>query len=389
MTPASILEDLLPQLERWYAMEIFDLWGKIPEGGPGTILSCPIWGNYVERFRDYCLPTLMAGPNIAALATRGRFVLYTDAASGPRLLNVLHPLVEKVGHSRVIVRLIPPEVMAYLPGPEIRKDDPSQMNRYWILGIAGQAALKMAGRCGMSFHHLYPDVLFSPTYFPELFAKGEEWEAIAQTTVSVDLDAAASDIEKFRQPDRTLLIPHLELGTLGLKHLHAQTRANLMNSAGPDDLPETHMLIWQGRDKLWLYSPHMNAIYLSARLCASAPSRIPATIDAELPAFIRDTPFYVPQAGEMTCIEVSDGDKGHNPTRVDFPGFARRAWAQIRFNEKYMTYFERPCCIGIKPQHDFVADDTIQSLHAAIVKAMRSAKPAAMENFIDSLAFNS
>src|SRR5678816_3726236 len=282
-----MIQDVLPLLEGFYGKEIAELYRGQPWRGRGLLMCAPVWGQkYLDRFEKLCLPSIMSRENYEALKGQCRMVLFTDIKSYSRLLHFTEGM-EDVGFD-LDVRLIPPELMAQLPtGPNDPDYAAKSLNKYWILGVVQNGGVQMAKRAGMAFHQLHPDHIYAPTYYANMWRLATQYEGIAQTGISANITTALPEILTYAQPDGSLTIPDRHLGDIGWRHLHKQTTAAIMNNATiPDDLPESHLWLWQGQDKLHLHCCHMNAAYMSANVCAMAHSRIPATIDAELPYFM-------------------------------------------------------------------------------------------------------
>ncbi len=400
-----MLQNILPLLESFFGQNIANLYRGQPWRGKGLLMGCPVWGEkYLERFEKYCLPSIMAPKNHETLKGRCRMVLFTDASSYTKLLQFTEGM-EDVGFDLDIV-LIPNELMATLPKG---RDDPEyaqkQLNKYWILGVAQNTCNQMAKRAGMAVHILHPDHVYGPEYFANLFRLSDKYDGIAQTSISANVEACA-ELDKYIQPTGTLIVPDRELGDIGWRHLHKQTRASLMNTATiPDDLPESHLWTWVGKDKLHLYCCHMNMAYLSAKYVAVAPTRIPATVDAELPSFMPKD-FYVPTAEDgMTFIEISDETKADNPRRVGMVDFAKHCWLKTRFSLDWMPYVMKVCEVPIHNQELPIPDvylspsnrqkktwmepEEIAAQHAELVRLLleqRGPDTIATE-FISGLAF--
>lgn len=389
---APQLEDFLPVLESWFGTEMARLYETPPIRGAGVLLmGCPVWGRkYLERFQNYCLPSIQSEKNLKALAGRCHMVLFTNAESFTKLWGMTKGL-ESAGIS-IQLLVIPNEVMAHVP--EGRQSPHVVDNKYWILGVAGNVMLQMAGRAGMAFHMLQPDHIYSAGYFENLWRLvGDGHEAITQPGISAEISTAWEAIERYRIKDGpykgTLPISGRDLGTIGWNHLHKQTRACLMNEAViPTKMPHSHLLVWQGRDKIVLHCCHMNPAYLSPRLCAMAPTRIPATLDAELPAFIPDGKFYVPKITDgMTYLEVSDKDKGAKEEFVDFETFSERWHTHVRFLNDWLAYSATPYEIPIKRQRKYIADAEIERQFKAVLAMLMDDKGAAAMRFIPRLAY--
>lgn len=376
---AANIANFLPVLEGWYGWLISELYGTPPWRSKGILMGCPLWGDaYLDRFEKYCLPSLMSPTNKGILAGRCRFVFFTDSLSYARLLSITKPM-EKIGFD-LQPCLIPPEVMKYAPV------DP--LNKYWILGVAQNALVQMAGRAGMAFHMLMPDHVYAHEYFDNLFRLAGHHEGIAQTGISANVLTAGPELEKFIGPDDSLTIPDVELGEIGWRHLHRQSKAALMNYAQiPEALPESHFLLWRMPDRLRMFCCHMNMAYLSAAYCDVAPSRIPATIDSEMPSFMpRD--FYVPTMEDgMTFIEISDDSKQDRPNLVDLDGWAHHCWIKVRHKYDWMPYFHRACDVPTKPYDVNITGDQIATHHRMLVREMYARQPDLAAKFISGLAY--
>lgn len=402
------LEGFLPVLENWFGTEMARIYEVPPYRADGVLLmGCPVWGRkYLDRFRQYCLPSILSQKNLAALTGRCHMVLFTDSDSFTELWAMTKGLEQTAGIALQLL-VIPKEVMAFVrpkssTGPDPiplegawRPQEDPDLNKYWVLGVAGNVMLQMAGRTGMAFHMLQPDHIYADEYFPNLFRlRDAGHEAITQPGISAEITTAADDIEAYRVKDGpqkgSLPIPARDLGTLGMKHLHKQTKACLMNDAMiPDKMPHSHLLVWQGRDKIVLHCCHMNPAYLSPRLCAAAPPRIPATLDAELPAFIPDGKFYVPKIDDgMTYLEVSDKDKGALEGFVDFETFSVRWWTHVRYLEDWMAYSTTPYEIPIKRQENYIPDDEIKrQFDDVLARLIADNPPGAARRFIPRLSY--
>ena len=114
----------------------------------------------------------------------------------------------------------------------------------------------------------------------------------------------------------------------------------------------------------------MNPAWLSPRLCALAPTRIPATVDSELPAFIPGD-FYVPTIDDnLTFLEVSDGSKWDLPKSPTFEAFSDQAWSTVKFDHAYIPYFECVSKIPIHPQGTGMAAADIAAEHSGLLERL-------------------
>src|SRR5229473_3433227 len=140
----------LPALQKWFGDEMVYLWGDWPAANvPWMVMSCPVWGSYVEPFCNYVVPTLLAPENLEALAPCW-VMIHTDPQGWPKIWEAMHRL-EPHG-IKLILRLIPDYILA-----ELAKHDSI---KYWGLAVAQNLGLRASGRVGAGYHMLMPDHLY-------------------------------------------------------------------------------------------------------------------------------------------------------------------------------------------------------------------------------------
>lgn len=351
-----------------------------PVQGYGILMGCPLWSSknedgtlnqdFIDRFFFFCLPSILAKQNADTLRDNCRLVIFTDVESYDRFW-LMKRKVEQNHSIEVVIQIIPDEILAHLPK--------SPLNKYWLLGTVQQLLIQMAAHWRMGFHMLMPDHIYSEAYFKNLFrlAVEEGYEGLAQTGISADIEGVLPELEQYRQENGSLEIPDVDLGDMGYRHLHKQMIHNKMNDRdfSGDAFPLSHYVFWQGHDKLYLYCCHMNAAYLSPRMCKEAPIRLHNALDTELPYFMPNKVGLVTAEDGMTFIEVSDEKKLNHTSRVNFGQFAAQAWATVHFKDDYKPFFAQPNTVPIKPRTDGMDEEKILAQHAAIVKALDDCKP--------------
>jgi hypothetical protein len=379
------LKVYIPSLKAWFRREWHALNGQSLAQGRGLLMGCPLWGEeYVNRFFHFCLPTIRAPKNLEALRERGcRLVIYTDDESFERFWVMKRDLRKKGIECEI--KVIPQEIMEQVP------DKP--LNKYWLLGTVQQLLIQEAAEAGMSFHALHPDHLHCDDYYVNLLRLADAGnDCIAQTSISGDLEACLPELEQWRVTEGAnsgaLAIPAVEVGDLGWRHLHMQTRYNLMNKVDiTKEFPKTHFQCWQGEDKLYLYCCHMNATYLSADVCRQAPVRLHNALDTELPYFMpANATVCVPDASDgMTFIELSDDSKGGAGPLVPFGDFAAQCWTTVHWRDDWLPFFKVANEVPIKPQAEFMAVEDIQKRQNSIVQALINVK-SALEKRVKEMA---
>lgn len=375
----------LPDLGKWFWKELHGIARAVPSThisrapnvpfkmGPYVLMGCPLYGDeYIARFATLCLPTLMSPRNKAALAGRCRIVLFTDEKSLSGLYNLARDMTRS--GLETLVYVVPSKIMDKV------YDKP--LNRYWLLGACQQLAIQMAGRWGMGFHALHPDHIHAEAYFENMWRLVEAFPGggIAQTGISANIHTCLEDLERFRMADKSLAIPDRELGDIGYRHLHKQIQSLQMNGTDiTKDLPNSHFLMWTGKDKLYAFCCHMNAVYLPPEATAIAPIHLFNALDTMLPYYMPEN-VHVPDAEDgLTFIEVSDDKKNANEQRVAFPDWAATCWNTVHGSESWMPFFETVCEIPIKDQTEYMEEDAIRSQHGTLLAGLKAVKEPVMQ----------
>jgi hypothetical protein len=363
-------DGMLPALDRWFDEEHIKLLEELPTkpDRPSIIMGCPVWGDkFIQRFLDVCLPTLMAEQNRQALSGACRITIFTDRKGKAKLWGVIRQLTVNGFLARL--RIIPDDLI------ERAMDPQWPLNKYWLLGTCQQLLLQEGGRHGLGFHMLMPDHVYSEAYFPNLFRLAKDFENIAQTSISGDVTKCAPELEAWRKEDGSIAIPDRALGDMTFRHLHGQTRQTIMNKADLlDDLPDSHCMVWIGRDFVRMHCCHMNAAYLSPAIVGRAAVRLYNALDTELPSYMNGE-FCVPEIADgMTFVELSDDTKLGVVKRVTAPMLALRCAMTTHFHPAFLTFFGLPNDIPIGEQEDFLPTEQIverqRALHELIAVSL-------------------
>lgn len=348
-----------------FGNDMVELWNPFNMGArDGLLMGCPLWGaDFIASFEKYCLPSILSAANIAALKGRCRLVLFTNADSFIRLVSIAKKIQQQ--GIEVGISIIQPEFFAELAA--------HRLNKYWVLGTLQNTLIQMAGKWGMSIHMLFPDVIYNREFFPNLERLGIEHGAVVLAgPVAMECAELCEEIEACRH-DGTLDIEARDLGNMGLCYLHPMQRVKVLNSRDLEkDMPAgTIWLAWAARTKFCIYTAHTNMAWLSAELCAAAPSRIPATIDAELPVFMPR--FYTPKADDgLAYLEINDpgSERAYSTERLPFARFAQGFWTNIKFDDRYMPFFNECCEVPVHDVPGGLDEEEIQRQHAYVVKRL-------------------
>lgn len=365
--------EMLEVVHAWFARALFDVHGQAQQELGGLLMGCPLWGDrFIRRFEVYCASSMLAPENARALQG-ARMVLFTDDDSVGRLVSIKRR-IEGAG-IQVLLRQIPPDLAARMGR--------TNQGKYLVLGAVHNIMVQMAARWGMGFHMLVPDHLYGERYFPSLKRLATKHHAIVQCSISANLVTAARGLERFRKPDGHLAAPGRKLCALAWRHLHPQMRVMVVTKKHDIDrrLPASTWLAWQGPKTLVVQSPHQHLAYLSPQFCRFAPSRVPHTMDAELPSFLPFGFYTAKPADDLAYIEVSGPDKAAN--RVIFSGeqWAHNLWTVLKFRDNYLPFLAASCEVPIGAHPGAMAIKEIDRQRGVLLNRFVAAKLSALEEW--------
>lgn len=359
-------DPFLISLHQWLGAELVALYGAWGQDARGQLLlGGTAWGpKYVERFLAFTAPSLRAPANLAALKGRARIVLFTDSGS----FDLLWRWAEQMTADGVptVLKMIPPAIVGNVA---------AHKGTFPLLGMTQNLQVKAAARSGMAYHSLICDHIYSSHYFKHLFKLAKRYPAIVHSSVSADIAPVERELAAYRQDD-AIVIDALTLGDMGFRHMHAQSRGNLMNRGGEwlEGLPSSFQCIYQGRDRLYLHCCHTNPVYLAPEICVAAPVRYFSPIDCNLPFYVGDEFYFPTVEDQMQFIEVSDDSKPGVDARVSDELHAAVCWHHVKFRSVYLPWFAAPCEQAIKPQAEFMDGDAIKARHAEVCANVVSQK---------------
>lgn len=363
----------------YFRQEMARIQSTSPARQVGLVLGMLLFGEaYVSRFARFTLPTLLAPENLKALQGVARLVTYTNEASYMAVWDVTKPLHMAGIDVEIIVM---PETMT------------NEHLKYMTLGTAHSCAFWAAAHWRAGFHMMQPDHVFSEKFFPGLKKLAQQGhKAIGQATISAEISTAGPVLEQHRSPDGYLAIHPNTLGAIGWAHVHDQFKAFICNGFDtPDWVPPTTPMIWIGRDKLNLYSWHMNMDYLAPELVMAAPLptqfNVFATIDTRWPYLSSVVPHQPALTDEMTVIELSHKEKIAQQSPVSAHSFAATAWHIMRFVDHYIPYFRKRSEFPIPVQNEWIEDDVIEAKQAAILQRAIAERPGIAVLTIQDQAF--
>lgn len=350
------LNTYIGALENWVFPEIRRAYDAaiLPDGKWRLFLGVIVYGRYVDRFLDLCVPTLLAPGNVPALS-EPTILIHTDRASLPKLKSGVMRLSEV---AKVEIHIIPDQIIAMVG------ENPS--NKYWLLGAAHNLHMMQAKYRAHAYHMLMPDHVYSERYFVNLARLAREHHALVQCNISASMEAVTDTLTMCDGR-----IDSRELNALALDNMHQQVTPYVMN--GKEGYPTNLLLVMVGKDAVHIVSPHMSIVYLSHSVLMRAPLRLFNTVDGQLPFFIpEDVEPYVPMPDDdMSYMEVSDAQKPYNPAdSCSLAEFAARFWIAAYCHKGFLRYLGLSTIAalpaGYVPPIKPMADDEIDALHERV-----------------------
>lgn len=326
----------------------------LPAHPGGILLAGMVWGEkYLDRLEQWCVPSLLAPDNIAPLRGRSRLVIYTVPADGERLKAILKPLDE----AGVDVELRP------LPGQH------DKVRTQSLLATVQRILLADAAADGMGVHPFFADHTYSARFFTNLSRLAKDHQAIAQMTISGQIETAAEYLAKHRV-NGVLSISARDLGTIAHDHMHQQTRPFVINDLPEGQMTPTPYFVWRLKDRLIIHCPHMNPEWIGPEVCKAVPepnrNTVVGALDCSLP-YIFPEKWHTPSIeDEMACIEFSDATK---PERTSGPleDMTDLAWHIMRFNDDYLPFLRRRSVLPIDPGKRNIVTEEHADLHFDVI----------------------
>lgn len=337
----------------WYAAERATLKGS---SRGGLMLGAAIWGRwYLDVFTDYCLPTILAPENRAAL--QGDVIaIYTDEASRARLeMNMTAARDAGIG---VDIHTLPSRVIAASDRP------------FLCLAAAQQLLVTRAARAGMSFHPLMPDHGYSERYFHNLKRLGALHRNVAHGGINVARPPFTA-LERYRLGGGSIAVPARELASVGWEH----TVMCAMNDTTPDRMPDEHYQVWRARDRVMLFNCYANPAYMPAQVCqlCDSPAVTSATLDCRTKDLFK-ADFYAPKVDDdMAFVALANTAQVRAINYTTMAKFLERGWREIGRDPELLAYYLRPTEMAAAIDEAAPTAEDVFVRQTAIVNEIRAA----------------
>ena len=319
---------------------------------------------FFHLFSRYSLPSMLAKANYEALQ-HAVIVLYTDESTQWAL-----EALARESPLRMIVRVMPPEVMA---------------GDFWPRLSAAQGLLcVLAARSNMPFHMLMPDQVYCEDYFRPLMAMGEKYRRIAHNGLNVHYDVSAT-LRTYIYGGALSISPRA-LTDLSWPNLHYRMSPFVFNACttlaeqgirlDPERMPNCHYQVWRARERVMIFSPHNNTAYMDAATCRQLDLDAPPvnSLDAIVQTLFGHE-YYIPRLQDDMAfigLEYSSPDAHpQNGFHIPLTQFIERCREETHRNAAYLDCFSRASEMPASVDEGCPLASDVMATQQALVHQMR------------------
>ena len=304
------------------------------------VLGCSVWGEgYSSIFLNFCLPSLMTDGNLKYLAKFRNIILFiqTDKKTEEILNNSKQFKLLKLMKINIIFSRIDHGLTKYF----------NKLNdsKYWHLGMVQSIDLEFCKKYDASYHILMPDSIYSENHFLGVIKKVKKGHhVITRLMLSTILESICDRVETYRTSDGNIAIPSADLSAMSLDLVHPYA-ANWIhtNCNVYDELPFSHVLIWETKDTVFMNSSHQSILYLCHTQLSSKEARLFFSLDSELDKIITlETNIYSPKYhDEIGLIEMTSKTiRNKRLPRKTIDQFCKSFWIVCQNSDNYWRFFK-------------------------------------------------
>ena len=211
---------------------------------------------------------------------------------------------------------------------------------YWALGAVASLGLHYAKIHHASFHHSYPDIVYSGKFFSEMLRLSKKHRVILGSGMRSDEALMMPKIKHYAK-DCALDIPCADLVAHHLDCIHPVAWGMMVNNRPAYWMfPESHVQIWESEAHMHINSPHVMAHWLDAGVVSRLPTRYYQTLDSEMDLICEDRDWYMICDDEAYQAELSAPDGQHlNDSYCHASGVAAFLWGCITHRDTAKFFF--------------------------------------------------
>lgn len=291
-----------------------------------SVIGSVVWGDdYVDKFMDYCVGSLLAQGNVPALARRGHVVhsIVTTERDSRRI--VAHPLFTRLSELA--------EVMFTCFSEELLQErERSGHNFYYFYGLLDHQNLFLAEALKADLYMLPVDCIYSSDCLLR-FSEMLESEADCCSIGSIEADEGRLRLWLDGQEGRILDFPSESLLQVGCERVDTYFQSMLMAESNGAFCKYPRELVWPVTDGFVIHSVFMHPLAVSSRMLARPYHPQHENVDyALIPRLLQaDGRLKVIEDGRQLCLVHA----GAPPARAEFlkGGFSVESFLEARSND--------------------------------------------------------
>ena len=300
-----------------------------------VILSLLCYGKlYINKALGYMLKSLMTQGNLPALCKEKQVIFHVQTDENGRLDFEASPIIQKIKDLGA--------KFEYCIMPDSLVTEIDMTSVYWLVGAAATLGIEYARTCNAAFHHCFPDIIYSDNFFAEIIRLSKFHASILAPGHRSDEAALLPSLKPYETND-VISVPSPDLVALELNAVHmAQWPGIVNNRPSHWSYPQSHNIIWETPNTIYLNCPHLNAWWLSKDVIAKSPQRFYISLDSELDFLCEGDNFYIPQVCDsLYLVEFSNqGKQKVEDVYLDAANYAGYFW-NLSTNRDNFKFFVR------------------------------------------------
>ena len=291
-----------------------------------SVIASVVWGSdYVAKFMDYCVGSLLARGNVPALARRGHVVHSIVTTERDRQRIVAHPLFAQLSElAEVIFTCFSEELL--------QERERSGYNFYYFYGLLDHQNLFLAEALKADLYMLPVDCIYSSDCLLR-FSEMLESEADCCSVGSIEADEGRLRLWLESQEGRVLDFPSESLLQVGCERVDTYFQSMLMTEGNGAFCKYPRELVWPVTDGFVIHSVFMHPLAVSSRMLTRPYHPQHENVDyALIPRLLQaDGRLKVTEDGRQLCLVHA----GAPPARAEFlnGGFSVESFLEARSND--------------------------------------------------------
>lgn len=226
-----------------------------------SVVGSVVWGRYVDKFMDYCVPSLLASGNIPGLGKRGRVVHSIVTTHADRDRMVAHPIFKQLSEQAEVV-------FTCFPSDFVQRREISHYNLYYFYGFLDHQNVFLAAALGADLYLLPVDCVYSQECLTRFSAHLErEADCVSIAGMECDEGSLRQWIDsRGRAAGDALEVSAPELLQAACERPNTYFRSLVVGPSNTAFCKHARELVWPLADGLAIHSVFMHPVAVSVRM---------------------------------------------------------------------------------------------------------------------------